>query len=62
MKKLSELVILTMGQSPKSEYYNEHKEGSPFHQGVIGYGHRFVSHSTYCSVVTRIAEEGDVFI
>ncbi|MEZ7500744.1 restriction endonuclease subunit S [Flavobacterium sp. Arc3] len=60
MKKLSELVILTMGQSPKSEFYNENKEGLPFHQGVTGYGHRFVSHSTYCSVVTRIAEEGDI--
>jgi len=60
MKKLLELVILTMGQSPKSEFYNENKEGLPFHQGVTGYGHRFVSHSTYCSVVTRIAEEGDI--
>lgn len=60
MKKLSDLVILTMGQSPKSEFYNENKEGLPFHQGVTGYGHRFVSHSTYCSVVTRIAEEGDI--
>jgi type I restriction enzyme S subunit len=60
MKKLSELIILTMGQSPKSEFYNENKEGLPFHQGVTGYGHRFVSHSTYCSFATRIAEEGDI--
>ena len=60
MKKLSELVYLTMGQSPESEYYNINNEGLPFHQGVTGYGHRFVNHSTYCSKITRIAEEGDI--
>ena len=60
VKKLSELVILTMGQSPESEFYNTNGEGLPFHQGVTGYGHRFVSHSTYCSKITRVAEEGDI--
>ena len=60
VKKLSELVLLTMGQSPESEFYNTNGEGLPFHQGVTGYGHRFVSHSTYCSKITRVAEEGDI--
>jgi len=60
VKKLSEMVILTMGQSPESQFYNTNGEGLPFHQGVTGYGHRFVSHSTYCSKMTRIAEEGDI--
>ena len=60
VNKLSELVLLTMGQSPESEFYNTNGEGLPFHQGVTGYGHRFVSHSTYCSKITRVAEEGDI--
>ena len=60
MNRLSDLVVLTMGQSPESEFYNVLKEGLPFHQGVTGYGHRFVSHSTYCTKITRVAEEGDI--
>ncbi|MFT4943929.1 MAG: type I restriction enzyme S subunit [Flavobacteriales bacterium] len=57
---LKDLCHLTMGQSPKSEYYNLDNEGLPFHQGVTGYGNRFVKHSTYCTKITRIAEEGDI--
>ena len=59
-KMLKDLCHLTMGQSPKSEYYNLENEGLPFHQGVTGYGNRFVTHSTYCKKITRIAEEGDI--
>lgn len=59
-KRLSENCSLTMGQSPKSEFYNDRKEGLPFHQGVSGYGFRFVKNSTYCTKETRIAEPGDI--
>ena len=59
-KMLKDLCHLTMGQSPKSEHYNLENEGLPFHQGVTGYGDRFVTHSTYCKKITRIAEEGDI--
>ena len=59
-KTLGEMCHLTMGQSPSSDFYNEHGEGLPFHQGVTNYGDRFVSHKTYCTNETRIAEEGDV--
>jgi type I restriction enzyme S subunit len=59
-KTLGEVCILTMGQSPSSDFYNETGEGLPFHQGVTNYGDRFVSHKTYCTNQTRIAEEGDI--
>lgn len=59
-KLLSELAYLTMGQSPKSQYYNEEGEGLPFHQGVTDFGARFVTHNKYCTVQNRIAEEGDI--
>lgn len=57
---LESLCYLTMGQSPKSEYYNEEQRGLPFHQGVTGYGLRFVKNKTYCTVETRIARPYDI--
>lgn len=59
-KRLSELAYLTMGQSPKSQYYNEEGEGLPFHQGVTDFGARFVTHNKYCTVQNRIAGVGDI--
>ncbi len=60
VKKLKDVCILTMGQSPKSEFYNEIGEGVPFHQGVTNFGTRFPSDRLYCSVDGRIAEAGDI--
>lgn len=57
---IGESCHLVMGQSPQSEFYNEKGDGLPFHQGVTGYGQRFVKHSTYCTKQTRIANEGDI--
>lgn len=51
---------LTMGQSPKSEFYNTNGDGLPFHQGVKDFGTRFVTHNTYCTQPNRIAEPGDI--
>ena len=49
-----------MGQSPKSEFYNETGEGLPFHQGVTDFGQRFPTDRVYCTVQKRIAEAGDI--
>ena len=57
---LKELAILTMGQSPKSDAYNEEKEGLPFHQGVTNYGFRFPSNQTWSREGKRYAEKGDI--
>ena len=62
VKPLSEVVKLTMGQSPKSEFYNEEGRGLPFHQGVTDYGFRFPSDRVYCTAEGRIAESGDILL
>ena len=59
-KPLVEVAHLTMGQSPKSEFYNDAGDGLPFHQGVTNYGERFVSHKIYSTKITRLAESGDI--
>ena len=61
-RTLVELAEIVMGQSPKSQFYNEAGEGLPFHQGVTDYGFRFVSHRIYSSAVTKIAEAGDILV
>ena len=57
---IADEVNIKMGQSPKSEFYNEVGEGLPFHQGVGTYGLRFPEHKIFCSVKGRIAEKGDI--
>ena len=55
-KKLVDFANVIMGQSPKSEFYNNENKGLPFHQGVGSYGNRFVVDDTYSTSYTRIAE------
>jgi type I restriction enzyme S subunit len=58
--KLNDVCHLTMGQSPKSEFYNTNGIGLPFHQGVTDFGDRFPAERLYCAVEARIAEQGDI--
>ncbi|HEX9972986.1 MAG TPA: restriction endonuclease subunit S [bacterium] len=60
MKKLIAVSFILMGQSPKSEYYNEENLGLPFHQGVKDFGEFFPQDRVYCSLENRIAEKGDI--
>lgn len=62
VKKLGDVCNVIMGQSPKSEYYNTEGNGLPFHQGVKDFGSRFPTHNTYCTLESRIAEQGDILI
>lgn len=59
-KTLSQIADVVMGQSPKSEFYNQEQQGLPFHQGVGSYGTRFVIDATYSTSYTRIAEAGSI--
>ena len=59
-RALGEIADITMGQSPKSIYYNEIGDGLPFHQGVTDFGNRFPSHRVYCTVENRMASPGDL--
>ena len=61
-RMLVELAEVIMGQSPKSQFYNEAGEGLPFHQGVTDYGFRFISHRIYSTAVTKLAEAGDILV
>ena len=60
VKHLGEMCHVLMGQSPKSEFYNETREGLPFHQGVTDFGSRFPTDRIYCTVENRIAKAGDI--
>jgi type I restriction enzyme, S subunit len=60
VNKLKDICHLTMGQSPKSEFYNEIGKGLPFFQGVKDFGRRFPTVRVWCSKPTRLAENGDV--
>ena len=60
VKQLGEVCHVLMGQSPKSEFYNETGEGLPFHQGVTDFGQRFPTDRVYCTIQKRIAEVGDI--
>lgn len=59
-KTLNQVALITMGQSPKSSYYNEDGNGLPFHQGVSDFETRFPSPRIYCTQDARIAEPGDI--
>ena len=60
VKKLKDVCHLTMGQSPKSEFYNQIGEGQLFHQGVTDFGDRFPTDRLFCTVEGRVAEAGDI--
>jgi type I restriction enzyme S subunit len=58
--RLIEFAEITMGQSPKSEFYNSKQQGLPFHQGVTNYGHRFVADITHSTNYTRIGPANSI--
>lgn len=60
--RLDRIVDVTMGQSPKSEYYNTEKNGYPFLQGNRTFGFKYPTFDTYTTVVTKFAKAGDVIM
>lgn len=60
--KLEEIVEVTMGQSPKSEYYNTEGKGYPFLQGNRTFGLKYPVFDTYTTVMTKLAKAGDVIM
>ncbi|WP_421716447.1 restriction endonuclease subunit S [Arcobacter arenosus] len=58
--KLEDIAFVTMGQSPKSEFYNENKEGLPFFQGRTEFGEYYPNIKMYTSHITRIAKKNDI--
>ena len=60
--KLEDIVDVTMGQSPKSEYYNTKGKGYPFLQGNRTFGFKYPTFDTYTTVMTKPAKAGDVIM
>ena len=60
--KLQEIVDVTMGQSPKSEFYNTERKGYPFLQGNRTFGFKYPTFDTYTTVMTKPAKAGDVIM
>lgn len=61
-RKLKDIVIVTMGQSPKSEFYNSEGNGTPFLQGNRTFGSKYPSFDTFTTKCTKIAKEQDVIM
>jgi type I restriction enzyme S subunit len=60
VRKLRDVCRLTMGQSPKSETYNELGIGMAFHQGVSDFGNRYPTDRLFCTADGRMAVAGDI--
>lgn len=61
-RKLSDIAIITMGQSPNGKSYNEQGEGEVFYQGRAEFGARFPTRRLYTTEPKRMAEPGDVLL
>lgn len=59
---LSDIAIITMGQSPSGSSYNEEGLGLIFFQGSTDFGLRFPSVRKYTTEPSRIAEENDILL
>ena len=59
---LSDIADVTMGQSPKSEYYNCVGDGMPFLQGNRTFGKRYPTFDTYTTYITKTAKAGDIIM
>lgn len=59
---LSDIAIITMGQSPSGSSYNENGEGMVFFQGRTDFGSRFPTRRLYTTEPKRIAEENDILM
>jgi len=62
VKKLEEVANIIMGQSPKSDSYNEDKIGVPFFQGNSEFGRIHPTVKKWCSEPIKVVEPLDILI
>ena len=60
--KLGDIIDITMGQSPKSQFYNKINKGMPFLQGSSTFGHLYPSFEIYSSDIKKIAVNGSILM
>lgn len=59
---LSDIAVITMGQSPSGSSYNEDGVGEVFYQGRAEFGFRFPKRRLFTTEPKRVAEAGDVLL
>lgn len=59
---LDDVAILTMGNSPSGDTYNDSGDGMPFYQGVRDFGRRYPRYRVWTTDPIRTAEEDDTLI
>lgn len=59
---LSDIAVITMGQSPKGDTFNETGNGTVFYQGRADFGFRFPTRRLYTTAPKRIAMCGDALM
>ena len=59
---LSDIAIVTMGQSPKGDTYNEDGVGTVFFQGRAEFGFRFPARRLYTTDPKRMAQANDALM
>ena len=57
---LKDIATITMGQSPKSQFYNEDGKGIEFLQGVRTFGEDFPYFDTYTTKYNRLAYKNSI--
>lgn len=59
---LSDIALVTPGQSPPSFDYNREKRGLPFFQGKANFGLRHPMPEVWCDKPRKVAKKGDILI
>lgn len=59
---LNNFTDITMGQSPKSDTYNENGEGVPFFQGKAEFGIKYPKIKKWCTMPNKMADKGDILL
>jgi type I restriction enzyme S subunit len=62
IKKLEDLAVVIMGQSPPGASYNEIGEGQPFFQGKTEFGPVYPTVRKYTTAGTKFAKAGDILM
>lgn len=58
--RLGDIAEITMGQSPKSEYYNTNGVGKPFLQGVRTFENNYPMIDIYTTNYNKSSKKGDI--
>jgi type I restriction enzyme S subunit len=60
--RMSDLAVITMGQSPSGDSYNEDCIGDVFYQGRVDFGDYYPKVRMYTTAATRFAAQDDVLL